>query len=35
MKMTILRTLTVAGMVLAAAAAHASPLAYFLNIWGW
>lgn len=33
MKLTILRALTIAGLIAATAAAHASPLQYFLNIW--
>ena len=33
MKMTIIRTLTVAGLLAMSVAAHASPLQYFLDIW--
>jgi len=34
MKMTLIRALTVAGLLGAAAAAHASPLEYFFHFFG-
>lgn len=35
MKLTVIRILTVAGILAVTASAHASPLLYFLNIWKW
>jgi hypothetical protein len=34
MKMTLIRALTVGGLLAASAAAHASPLEYFMRLFG-